>query len=412
MFVTMNDRGLRLSPIDLLKGQILSRIVNDTETADCHEKWTNIFSRLKEYDPEEDSLFVRTLFRSKWASTTRGKSRGSEPGDFDIIGDAYHRWFDDNLKDLGLEVADDFADFVRVDIHNFAKVYMFIKDAEENLTPGFESVYFNAIRRFGPQSMIFLSAIDKNDSTKVWKNKIYILSKLLDLILTSRVIEGKRNTYDNIKELAFSITKDVRNMNEGQLREYAAREWKIYYPTIDKLPDLEYSYSDRSDLLFVLARIACFLEEGYNQDGKSDFNAYWARDKGVKTYDIEHILPKPFGASPAHSTNPFNDEVEYGLLRNKIGALVLLPRSRNRSLQDKPYGEKLGAYRTENILTQSLTANFYENNPRIRVLMTDFDEIKLSAYEEFGKVELSERGDLYTNIARRVWAAPETVASK
>lgn len=407
VFVTMNDRGLRLSPIDLLKGQILSRIVNDEDTSDCHEKWTNTFARLKDYDPEEDSLFIRTFFRSKWANTTRGKSQGAEPGDFDIIGDAYHRWFDDNLSTLGLEVADDFADFVRVDVQNFAKAYMFIKDAEENLTEGYESVYYNSIRRFGPQSMILLSAIGRNDSTKVWKSKVSLLSKLIDLILTTRSIEGKRNTYDNVKDIAFSLTKAVRNMNEEPLKAYVMQEWDTYFPIIEKLPDLEYKYADRSDLLFILARCACFLEEAQSESGKGDFNAYWARDKGAKTYDIEHILPKPFSSCPVHSIEPFSDEAEYGLLRNRIGALVLLPRSRNRSLQDKPYKDKIEVYKTENILTKTLTNGFYENNPRISAFMAKHEDVKLASCGEFGKPEIASRGELYTNIARLVWSAPD-----
>ena len=407
VFVTMNDRGLRLSPIDLLKGQILSRIVNDEDTSDCHEKWTNIFAKLKNYDPEEDSLFIRTFFRSKWANTTRGKSQGAEPGDFDIIGDAYHRWFDNNLSTLGLEVADDFADFVRVDVQNFAKAYMFIKDAEENLTEGYESVYYNSIRRFGPQSMILLSAICKNDSTKVWKNKVSLLSKLIDLMLTARTIDRKRNTYDNIKDIAFSLTKAVRNMDEEQLKAYVMQEWNTYYPIIEKLPDLEYQYADRSDLLFILARCACFLEEAQNESGKGDFNAYWARDKGTKTYDIEHILPKPFTSCPVHGVEPFSDEAEYTSLRNRIGALVLLPRSRNRSLQDKPYNEKIEAYKTENILTKTLTNSFYENNPRMIAFMATHKDVKLAHCTEFGKPEIKSRGQLYTNIARIVWSAPE-----
>lgn len=59
VFVTMNDRGLRLSPIDLLKGQILSRIHDVDDTRECHKTWTEQFTRLKEHDPEEDSIFIR-----------------------------------------------------------------------------------------------------------------------------------------------------------------------------------------------------------------------------------------------------------------------------------------------------------------------------------------------------------------
>src|SRR5450755_1157707 len=46
-------------------------------------------------------------------------------------------------------------------------------------------------------------------------------------------------------------------------------------------------------------------------------------------------------------------------------ALALLPRSRNRSLNDTPYRDKLAAYATENVLAQTLCAAFYQNNPNV-----------------------------------------------
>lgn len=129
--------------------------------------------------------------------------------------------------------------------------------------------------------------------------------------------------------------------------------------------------------------------------------------RGPRTYDIEHILPKPFSSCPVHSIEPFSDEAEYGLLRNRIGALVLLPRSRNRSLQDKPYKDKIEVYKTENILTKTLTNGFYENNPRISAFMAKHEDVKLASCGEFGKPEIASRGELYTNIARLVWSAPD-----
>ena len=106
VFVTMNDRGLRLGPIDLLKGQILSRISNATDSQNCHSKWVVSINQLRDLGAEEDSLFFRTLFRAKWAESIRGKAKGDSPGDFDIIGDAYHRWFEGNWGKIGMTNGD------------------------------------------------------------------------------------------------------------------------------------------------------------------------------------------------------------------------------------------------------------------------------------------------------------------
>jgi uncharacterized protein with ParB-like and HNH nuclease domain len=79
VFVTMNDRGLRLGPIDLLKGQILSKIPTPVESQESHASWVDSINRLRSLGAEEDSLFFRTLFRAKWAQTIRGKSKGDLP---------------------------------------------------------------------------------------------------------------------------------------------------------------------------------------------------------------------------------------------------------------------------------------------------------------------------------------------
>ncbi|MEM7924154.1 hypothetical protein Q4Q65_20620, partial [Morganella morganii] len=123
VFVTMNDRGLRLGAIELLKGYILSRITSSEDSQECHEEWVKTMSLLRNKDPEGDSLFIRTLLRAKWANSIRGKSKGDDPGDFDKINDAYHRWFDDNTTKLNLNNSDDFYNFAKKDIPKYADLY-------------------------------------------------------------------------------------------------------------------------------------------------------------------------------------------------------------------------------------------------------------------------------------------------
>lgn len=79
VFVSMNDRGLRLGPIDLLKGQILSKIDLNDDARACNAIWIDKVSKLRADDAEGDSIFIRTLFRAQWADTMRGKNKGDQP---------------------------------------------------------------------------------------------------------------------------------------------------------------------------------------------------------------------------------------------------------------------------------------------------------------------------------------------
>ena len=224
VFVTMNDRGLRLGPIDLLKGQILSKITTPADSHACHSIWIATINKLREIDPEEDSLFFRNIFRAKWANSIRGKSKGDTPGDFDLIGDAYHRWFENNAERLSLITADDYVRFVKHEITKYAEVYAFIKKSENELIEGHEHIYYNAIRRFGFQSMILLASIKPNDTTSIWKKKIASVSKLIDILLTSRTIEGKINNYDNLKDISFQLSRDIRNKNSTEISDFIKEE--------------------------------------------------------------------------------------------------------------------------------------------------------------------------------------------
>jgi hypothetical protein len=185
----------------------------------------DMVNELKKIDPEEDSLFFRNLFRAKWAETMRGKTKGDAAGDFDVIGDAYHRWFEDNATKLGLVTGDDYIRFVTLDLKKYANIYMAIKAAESTLTADLQPVYYNAIRKFSGQSMILLSAVHLDDLESNWKKKVGLVAEYIDLILTMRTIDGKQNNYDNLKEVSFQITKQLRDHTFDELKKIVELDW-------------------------------------------------------------------------------------------------------------------------------------------------------------------------------------------
>jgi hypothetical protein len=89
-----------------------------------------------------------------------------------------------------------------------------------------------------------------------------------------------------------------------------------------------------------------------------------------------------------------------------LGALTLLPRSRNRSLQDKAFKDKIAAYATENVLTQTLVESFYQNNPGVASYLQSNPTVQAAAISDFSKDDIARRADLYVAVAREVWKAP------
>ncbi|EIT7187204.1 DUF262 domain-containing protein [Serratia sp. SRS-8-S-2018] len=407
VFVTMNDRGLRLGAIELLKGYLLSRINNPDDSQECHRQWVKTMSELRNSDPEGDSLFIRNLLRAKWAVSIRGKNKGDEAGDFDKINDAYHRWFEDNVAHIGLRNSDDFYKFAHNDIPDYAEISTTIFNAEKNYSADYPDVFHNGIRKFSFQTMVILSSLETTETRDIRKKKIQLISKFIDLILTSRIVTGKSNTYDNLKDISFSLVKEVRGKDYNQLLAYIQGEWEKYYSQLDKIPEMQYENKSRSDMLYILSRIASFLEAEINITNKVGFDIYMQRDRNLKTFDIEHILRSKINQANLPSSDlGFATDAEYSSKRNLIGGLILLPRSRNRSLSDNTYSDKKGVYGGENVLCQSLCPGFYQNNPDLVRFSATYPEIILQEHPDFLCDSIDKRGELYKQIALEIWKAP------
>ena len=97
-----------------------------------------------------------------------------------------------------------------------------------------------------------------------------------------------------------------------------------------------------------------------------------------------------------------DEYVKAFFVRDSIGALILLPRGRNRSLQGKSYGEKLLAYQTENILAQTLATGLYTCNPQLARFVRESD-LPLGPIDAFNVTAIKNRTQLYTSIAKCIW---------
>lgn len=102
IFETMNDRGLNLTPLDMLKGYLLANITDEQQRASANQLWKDRVRRLVESGKEEDADAVKAWLRSQYAETIREKKKGALPGDFDRLGTEFHRWVRESEEKLGL----------------------------------------------------------------------------------------------------------------------------------------------------------------------------------------------------------------------------------------------------------------------------------------------------------------------
>jgi len=81
---------------------------------------------------------------------------------------------------------------------------------------------------------------------------------------------------------------------------------------------------------------------------------------------------------------------------------LLLPKRANASYGSLPYEEKLPHYNSQNLLARSLHPQAYERNPGF-LRFVGVSGLPFRAHQEFKLADLEERGELYCQLAERIW---------
>jgi len=399
IFVSMNDRGLSLTPTEMLKGFLLSEIRDNDTRNKANDLWKQTILELKKLDPdskEEDADFIKNWLRSQYAVTIRETKKGAEKEDFDLIGTEFHKWVRENVKTIGLNRSEDYENFVQKEFKLFANIYNRLKEYSKTYNEEYEYVFYNANRNFTFQYQIILAAIDKNDSLELINKKIKVVSCFIDHYIALRVFNFKSLGYSTIKNAIFNITKNIRRLPLSQLINKLKDELKDTEFTLDNIINFYLNQYTSRYMLHFLSRITHFVERKSGLNTK--FEDYVSRTI-VNPYDIEHIWADHV---EYHSDECKDDQKDFQSYRNKFGALLLLPRDKNRSFNDATYKIKLPMYFGENLLAKSLNEKCYQNNPQF-LRFFENSNLNFKKHDEFKKSDTEERQALYEAICKMIW---------
>ena len=147
----------------------------------------------------------------------------------------------------------------------------------------------------------------------------------------------------------------------------------------------------------MLARITGFIEE--ECEVESNYCNY-INTNTKNPYEVEHILSDHY----EWFTDEYVDQEEFKRWRNDIGALLLLHKSINASLNDKPYDYKISKYCSNegNIYTESLGNQAYLNNPKFKKFIEKY-ELAFAPFHSFGKNEIEQRNRLVASLVKLIW---------
>jgi uncharacterized protein with ParB-like and HNH nuclease domain len=396
IFETMNDRGLSLSPTDMLKGYLLANMDEDKRIATSN-RWRERILELNEAGKEVEPDCFKNWLRSQYATKTRERKKDAKPENFERIGTEFHRWVRDASETIGLKQSDDFYRFVNRDFDFYSRQYLRLIQASQKSVAELEHVLYNAQHSFTLQYLLLLAPLKPDDDKETIDLKLRLVGRFIDILLAWRLWNFRSIAYSTMQYSMAQVMFAIRTLDPDVLA-LTLYDWltaegreKGTFASNDRL---RVHQQNRYALHRILARLTDYVET--KSGNPSRYLDYVS--EGRSRYEVEHI----WADHPERHLHEFSHPADFAEYRNRIGGLLLLPKSFNASYNDLPYADKLPHYNTQNLLARSLHPQCYEHNPGFLRFVRE-SGLPFKPYPQFNKVELDERGVLYRQIAERIW---------
>lgn len=383
IFETMNDRGLSLTQVEMLRSYLLANIDED-ERESIMNKFDSTTKKLASINLSSKSKaefeFFKIYFRSHYAHNMSQTKNTSS--DFVKIGKEFHRWVRDEKKSLGLNSSADYVDFANKILY-FAKIYIHIMELiHSRNVKEYLHLIVNSDYGFTLQPALIMASIAYNDTTNIINEKIKIVSKYLTKILSWRVWNHLLISQSQMEAKIYELCKQIRNMPISNLKNHLTTYKMDNNNLTDTSPHLNQQNKPKIKVL-----LALITEIVARESGTPDYML------NKKEIEVEHIWSNHF----EQHVDEFDNESDFQNVRNSIGDLLLLTKSFNASYGDSTYDIKVKQYFSQNILAQTLNQQKYISNPGFLKFM-ESTRLPFKSYNEFKKADINERTNLYRAI--------------
>lgn len=396
IFESMNDRGARLTPVDLLKSHLMSKVGDaENEANELNEKWRTMLAELTAAgndDPDTPRAFLKAALVARWAHP-------ADDHDAAMIDTALHLWVKDNPTRLGVDGRGGYFRFMDTLI-KLAKHYaMFLRAAHHvDHKNGVQAIYFNHANGLNNQMALLLAAVDPGDSVSEARSKASLAANFLDLKFVTQTLADEPTDARRFQDMINDVIPQLRaSRTMVEVRTILTQHLPNADPFVE-VPTFGMRGTNYRQVKYLLARLTAYVEAGC----KIDIGAEHYLDSPYP-FQVEHVFanhPERYGAE-------IPDPVTFRSLRARLGVLLLLPSSDNASFNDAPYGEKVGYYSRHNRLAAILDPKNQRRNPSVHNFVTKNGLGNL--FHNFGDhpkmtVVVETRGRLYQELCRQVWS--------
>jgi hypothetical protein len=384
-FETMNDRGLRLNSLDLLKSFVIGE-VGPADQSSVNQTWRARMTALTDAESNANVGFVKNWLRAKYSRNTADDS---------AISKSFDKWIRREHEALGLKYEGDFRTFVN-HLDRLSRRYVEILEASKQPRPGLDAVYANAINTVTLQLPLILSAVTPDDDAPTFVRKASMVAGYLDIVVARRMVNWRDFGYDALSNGVFALAREIRDLDADTLAKRLGDEIAGLSETFDGVATYGLRPRNKARVRYLLARMTAWLE--IQCSAITTAPAYGARVKDLLALEVEHIWADNPQLQPQVQVRKFDQ------IRNSFGALLLLPKAFNASYGDKTYGEKVDHYWGQgNALAKSLHPTCYANNPGFRRVVDQFG-LPFQPYpSSFDEQAIAQRQLLYQRLCEVVW---------
>lgn len=381
VFETVNDRGVGLNAMDLLKNLLFMKTSQD-EYPTLKLRWKMLIDALDSYG-EKPLRFLRYYIMAHFEQDTKKPLRE----------DDIYDWFTRNTKLVGLddqplafldtliECAQAWSNFLDAkDVNGAANPYL------KNLT-----ILSGAAR----QHFILLLA-GRHLSPKLFSNLCRAIENLLFCYIITR--EPTRTFERN-----FAIwATDLRGTGSEEsldafIRDRITSDLEKRRGNFDfAFQELRQSRIQQYRMRYILAKLTQYVEQmAWNNPAHQSLDLYLA-----KTVDVEHVLPQ---TPEQEVVDSFDQKERYFEYVEMMGNLTLLEKTINTSVSNDLYAEKLPGYRQSAfLLTKSLAEKpKVGKNTQLNRAVED-----LISFAEWNSKSIERRQEMLARLAVLTWDMP------
>lgn len=391
IFESMNDRGARLTPVDLVKSFLLSNVSTGNEK--LNESWRHMLSELTGVRGDTDAprKFLKAALLGRYAQVSE-----TDTADSDDIDLALNIWVRKNKERIGLRQPDDYHRFVEDLIRLASHHRTFLQASKQPYhQDGLAALFYNEVNGLTNQMALILAPIQPHDTDTEAKRKATLVANFLDRLFVERTLNDEPVQTKDFQPDIHRLIPDLRTCLTHQ---DVSKLLSAHLPagTFEPLATLGMRGNNKAQIRYLLARLTAYVE---TEIGKPNLIAdYLAQER---TWQIEHL----YANHPERHTHEAPDPATFRAWRARIGVLVLLHQDDNASYNDLPLDVKRLRYARENALAAILAPDYRKNHPALRAFIAR-NKIE-QHFREFGKETLKQiievRGELYRRLCARIW---------